>query len=869
MTATVLTPNQRLAATLTKQYQQEQLQQGHSCWHTPDILPIFSWVMRTWEQSLAQHPDNFPLILTPNQELILWEEIITQSPESESLLKVSDLAKQARSAWSLLKQWQLNFTQPSFALTENSQAFQKWAQQFALRCLQENWIDSSSVVDHLILKINVSQVKLPPEIMLYNFTELTPQYLALLEACEKFTTVSSCDFSAEPSSSLCHSRVGGNDTGINQFLGLPDEKIELETMARWAKNILEKNPDARIGCIADQLEEKRDNIIAIFTDVFEGTEKFNISAGKPLTAYPIIQSALRILDLPVKELPYETFSGLLLSPFVGYAESEMIKRIQLDSDLRRRNMTTVSWLDLIKGNSCPHLIKQMERYLAQRDQEPASATMSTWVSHFAQLLESIGWPGEQSLNSAEYQVVQEWLELLRDTAALDYILLTTLNYHKALHYLTALAARTFFQPQSPEAPIQILGQLEGAGIPFDYLWVTGLDDTAWPPSPSPNPFIPHELQKNFHMPNATAERQLAYSLKLTEQFKNSASHTIFSYLQHREEEELRPSPLIANLPEISLAEVSLAAFTSNVKKIQSSRSFEAILDNQAPPIPLEKKISGGTAILEMQAACSFKAFAKLRLNAKSCEESQAGLPAMHRGSIIHRVLELFWREMGTQQKLLQLKENELDSLVQKHLTNTLGELAPYINPQSFYYDLVNQRLKQLLLGWFALEKTRPPFKVIAQELKKEIEVGGMSFSIRVDRIDELSNGEKLIIDYKTKKKCEIKNWFGERLEEPQLPLYCITDTENLVGIAFAQLHMAETGLQGIAHKAIDIPGIIEINEKSKADASHWQAQLQEWQKNLTRLVTEFYQGIVITNPKDEQTCTRCDLQTLCRIHEKE
>ena len=32
-------------------------------------------------------------------------------------------------------------------------------------------------------------------------------------------------------------------------------------------------------------------------------------------------------------------------------------------------------------------------------------------------------------------------------------------------------------------PIQILGALEAAGTPFDAIWVLGLDDQAWPPSP--------------------------------------------------------------------------------------------------------------------------------------------------------------------------------------------------------------------------------------------------------------------------------------------------------------------------------------------------------------------------------------------------
>ncbi len=91
----------------------------------------------------------------------------------------------------------------------------------------------------------------------------------------------------------------------------------------------------------------------------------------------------------------------------------------------------------------------------------------------------------------------------------------------ALEQLSQLTFNTIFQPQTPETPIQILGALEAAELPFKHLWVMQMDDSLWPSAPKPNPLLPSRLQKKYQMPHAAAERELFYCKKLTEQFKKN------------------------------------------------------------------------------------------------------------------------------------------------------------------------------------------------------------------------------------------------------------------------------------------------------------------------------------------------------------
>src|ERR1700747_974209 len=53
-----------------------------------------------------------------------------------------------------------------------------------------------------------------------------------------------------------------------------------------------------------------------------------------------------------------------------------------------------------------------------------------------------------------------------------------------------------------------------------------------------------------------------------------------------------------------------------------------------------------------------------------------------------------------------------------------------------------------------------------------VSVGGLKLRLRADRIDLLENGQRLLLDYKSGE-VSVKDWEGERPDEPQRPLYAI------------------------------------------------------------------------------------------------
>jgi ATP-dependent helicase/nuclease subunit B len=858
-----LTPNRRLAAALSKKYQSEQTRLGKKTWKTPSILPFPNWLEKIWRDYLHRDMQTAPILLSSQQETIIWEMILRQSKERDLFYQVSRTAEMAKAAWNTLRQWEVDFETLSGRTEVDS--FVTWSTQFAEFCDKYNYIDSASLIHQVITKIQENKITLPKKILLAGFTEFNPQQKKLLDLCKE----SNCEI-IENALDL--------QEKVCQRIALDDSETELKTMAKFAKTIHDKDPNAKIGCVISNLEDRRDEVIRIFSDVFRKKNSthlnyfdlpFNISAGKMLSAYPIIHCALQLLKSASQKISIENLISLIRSPFLGEAEQEKILRAKLNNQFKQTYIHPIFLEKIIQDfDSCPALSKRLTAFFKKISEHQDALPLSQWSNIFTDLLDIIAWPGERSINSPEYQIIQHsWIPLLEQFSALDNFL-PAQHYQNALHYLIHLASNTVFQPQSPEAPIQILGMLEAVELSFDYLWVMGMDDLAWPTAAKPNPFIPVTLQKTLNMPNANASRELIYCQKITEQLKRSGQHVIFSHARKNEHAALRASALIQDLREIVLSDLQLKEFSSALHDVFQSAQRENYIDTQAPALVGENTIRGGATVFKLQSECPFRAFSEIRLQTKKKETPSLGFDAKDRGIIIHKTLELIWNELKNSTTLNLLSDAELKKLIQKHANKAIY----LMKKKSFdtkYLSLELKRVERLVWKWLQIEKKRPPFSVLLNEQDTTATINQLTVKLRIDRVDELEDGQKFIIDYKTRENNSQAYWFEERIAEPQLPLYSMLDPDNTIAIAFAEIHPRSVEFVGVCENDIGIAGIKTLHKIKSAKQTTWNEQIQSWKNILEKLSDDFHQGIAETNPKKEQTCEQCGLQSLCRIYEAE
>src|SRR5208283_5160242 len=96
-------------------------------------------------------------------------------------------------------------------------------------------------------------------------------------------------------------------------------------------------------------------------------------------------------------------------------------------------------------------------------------------------------------------------------------------------FLSALARtldETLFAPESNDAPIQIAGPAESAGLSADAVWFLGANEDAWPASGATHPLIPPEVQRQAGMPHASPQLDWELAHAITTRLITSASDVL-------------------------------------------------------------------------------------------------------------------------------------------------------------------------------------------------------------------------------------------------------------------------------------------------------------------------------------------------------
>jgi ATP-dependent helicase/nuclease subunit B len=851
--ATVITASRRLARVLTDEFHGSQQEQGRSVWNTADILPLDAFLKRCWGNYVwAAGPRG--VLLDALQEQVVWEQVIRDSPAGDSLLRLPETARQAMEAWRLVQAYRLPLD-GRFEATDDWAAFAAWARAFRKRCADNNWLEPARLADVLADLIKRGELPRAAPLFLAGFDELTPQQSDL--------------FTALGATVLAETH---NSQAVPERWILRENGEEIRATAAWSRQRLEQNPAGRIGVIVPNLSSVRAKVERIFRQeldpgsTFDDLERsFHLSLGPALDRYPVVNAALLMLEFASGSLALPQAGMLLRSPFLGGAKTEWTKRAQLDAKLRRDGVWDVSPALLRdRAEKCPLLERLLRKFEKQLRQLSPAQPASQWSRDFSELLGALGWPGDRTLSSREYQVVEKWHGLLSSLATLDATLdatpdatRPTISFGQALSRVEELAAASPFQVENDGAPIQIMGLLEASGLRFDHLWIMGLHDEALPASVNPNPFLPISTQREHQLPHSSAERELEFAVKLLDRLLGSAPDLVLSYPATEGDRMLGPSPLVAGGSWLVAGDRDRES--EWVRKMRASIRIEELHDETAPAVVAESMQPGGASLFKDMAACPFRAFAKHRLSAKPLEGTDLGVSKKDQGNAVHKTMALIWTELGSLSRLMELTLEEVRELISRSAASAIQQMGTGIGR-----GLERQRLERLLPQWLEIEKTRDAFTVQATEQERLVTLGGLQIRTRADRIDQLPSGREIILDYKTGI-LKWTGWEGHRPDEPQLPLYCATSAEPIAGAAFAVIRIGEMAFRGATEDRASLPGMKEM----RADAPRtFGEQIEEWRRVLEQLAANFRAGLAEVDPK-HGACDLCGLRALCRIREFE
>ena len=892
--ATLITATPRLSREIVQAYNQSQLQNGLTSWNTPDVLPYSPWVERTWKHlrtDSGNRQARLDVVLNPSQSRQLWKKVIHQDIQSnggdtEHLWNINATVRSAMEAWRICQQWNIEFNDfGDFCLTDH-RSFSRWARAYQSYFRQRQWLDPYQLPDQIATRIKQGIQPDLPHLVWAGFGNLNPEQERLIE-CLRTSGIR-----------ISISKPDGQPASEQKFLEFESGRDQWLAAAQWAKHILTRNPEHRIAIVAPDLVRSRQGIELEFTRTLcpasiINPEKyydrpFHIALGKQLTAYPVVRSAINLLTLfTEKPVRFEAIACMLIDPWTRSATREMAQRHQFEYRYRQQFAHEVKvsdiWTritrDTANGDSpepAPELVRIFNRLQPLLRRSRQKNPCSEWAGIFTQWLDGFGWPGDETLGSAEHQVVQAFRKEVLNLATLDLVESRT-TLAEALSVLNERLTTQPFEPESAKVNIEIMGILESAGIQFDAVWFGNLNEKEWPPRLNKSPFVPATLQSEAGYFKADFDLNYAQAIDLQQQLTHQCHEIVFSRPRFDEEVEQSPSPLVSWSTASSDAtppEPSLFDHYQRHKPL-----LEVFEDRIGIPVTTPN-IRGGTAIIENHSACPFRSYAIHRLNARENEYRQPGLDAMGRGALVHRILEKIWQRVKTLENLRAMEPTRLERLT----VEVIDDCSRFGLNQSGlgrgFLKVQTRWLTNLMRQWFDTELTRnQDFQVAGTEKKYLLKLGDLELFIKVDRIDRLADGSCVVVDYKTGMTNSVSTWVGDRPEHPQLPLYAlaiIRDSGNndiIECMAYGRVRHADCGYQGISIKhefdaktggarVVPLPQA-RINGVSLS----WPDLLAHWNTRLEQIAQSFSEGQAEVNPRDGTVCKNCNLTGLCRRHE--
>ena len=900
----ILCPTARLVRAIQSDIAKSNSLNGQLLWLSVPVQTLSNWLDGAIETALlagniAGNLSQPQTLLAPLNEQLLWEDVITQSLKKNifgDLFDVSGLASAAMEANRYQIAWKLHI--PREYQAEESRQFLHWQRLFSQRCEQLNVLESVRYFDWQLdcLELNrqaQAKLRLPAHIAFAGFDQTAPQEQRLREILIK-RGVQISDYlsiNAKPA--------------IAQHVCLDNIDAECRAAVAWAQSCLTHNPNAKLAIVSPKLSEIRNQLADLLDDTFypasvrpslaETAKNYNFSLGTPLSQQPIIQAALNLLRLfSAYQLQQSDISSVLLSPFWSANQQEADARAMLDAKMREKLPLQLSLSRFIEfaqkqhdnGLNVPQLLVHL-KYATTLSS--ARAMPSQWAQNLNAVLAGVNWPGQRSINSLEFQAINAWQKALQAFAKLD-ILGKNLSPSEAVQLINQICAEQVFQAETTnESSIQIIGIMEALSAPVDAIWALQMNDHIWPPPARPNPLLPANIQRAAKVPGADNHIQAAFAAVIHQRLLHSATAIIFSSSKAEGESQLRASPLMKDIVNSEMgwiaANFPLAATLAESLSQQKNIHLEHVIDHIAPPIQVGDHVSGGTGLLKAQAICPAWAFYQYRLGAKALKTPSNGLDNMDRGSLVHAVLERFWRPAEFKQldnkfrhfaDLRNMTSDDFTKAINIAIKHTLQDFADKTNVASkTVLELEHERLYKLIGAWLQHEKDRNiTFQLVDCEAEQKVHICGLEITLKIDRIVQLENGELELIDYKTGQEPKMTSWNDARITEPQLPIYASfwaafgADESKISSVQFAWVKIADHAFIGVSTDNFEAE-IDKRKPKFIQQFDDWQSLLSHWKASIEAIAQEIKLGEAAVRFDNEKDLMYCEVLPLLRLPERQ
>ena len=421
---------------------------------------------------------------------------------------------------------------------------------------------------------------------------------------------------------------------------------------------------------------------------------------------------------------------------------------------------------------------------AQQDMAPVAAQVATVVGKFQRLRLLADWLHDTRL---ALQAAGQWQPLADDLAGKavlatlfleegNYTALPT-NPRMSLQDFTAwvnqtLEAASFAPTHAPQAQVVILPLSQLLGRPMPAVVLPGCDEVRLAVSPEP-PGMWTPSQR--HVLGLLSRSQLASAARAAWHYALCMPHIDVLWRQSEAGERLMPSGFVQ---EVLLTQAPPLAADPRTQRLLA-------------PMPVPHPLPTGNALplsrlsasaYEDLRRCPYRFFALRLLKLQEADELESELGKREFGNWLHLLLKGFHEQLkATPAQEIRAREAMINIAADK-ATQALGLSAEEFLP----FTAIWPRVRAGYLDWLATHEASGAH-YLDGEVWKDMPLGSIALVGKIDRIDQLSDGSRVVMDYKTEARATTQARINDAGEDTQLAFYAALLHDDTLAAAYVNL----------------------------------------------------------------------------------
>ena len=393
----------------------------------------------------------------------------------------------------------------------------------------------------------------------------------------------------------------------------------------------------------------------------------------------------------------------------------------------------------------------------------------------------------------------------------------------------ALEAASFRPPHPAAAQVVVLPLTQLLGRPFAALVLPGADEQRLPAAPEPpGPWSAAQRQA-LHLPTREDLRDAqaaAWALAL-----RVPQVDVLWRNTDDSGEPLLPSPLVQSLQLQELAALGAEGREARFIQIRPTERPQP----RGDALPTQPLSASG---YEMLRACPYRFFALRQLGLAEEGELDVDIDKRDWGNWLHDTLR------GFHEALRVAPDADRLTLIDAAAEAATEALGPGLEPGEFMpFAVAWPTLRDAYLQWLAKhEAGGAQFKLAEESI--DTQRGPLRLKGQIDRIDEVTDGATLLIDYKTEPLARTRDRIKAGNEDTQLPFYALLSGADAPRAAY--LNLAER----------EVPSLHELPELPMLAAQLYEGMAYD----LARIAA----GEPLPALGEGSVCGWCEARGLCR-----